>query len=78
MTLKSTLEGAGYHNFKGAIDWFYLLLYPVFPPYTLIMSGYDLSAFALIFGTVFLILARRFEKGSWRISLRSDHRTQSS
>lgn len=78
MTVKSTLEGAGYHNFKGVIDWLYLLLYPLFPPYTLIMSGYDLSAFALTFGTVFLIVARRFEKGSWRISLRPDRRTQPS
>jgi hypothetical protein len=38
-------------------DWGYMILSSFFPPLILIMSGYDGSIFALLFVTVFLIVA---------------------
>jgi len=38
-------------------DWSYMILSSFFPPLILIMSGYDGSTFALLFVTVFLIVA---------------------
>jgi hypothetical protein len=36
------------------------------PPYTLIMSGYDLSFFALLTVTLFLVVAHaKWERGLW-------------
>src|SRR5271165_3869647 len=44
-------------------DWGYMILFSFLPPYTMMMSGYDGSAFALLFVTVFLIVAdQKWEK----------------
>lgn len=55
MFLGQTFRGAGFHEVRGLRDWFLMALFSLIPPYTLMMSVYDTTLFALLFATVFLI-----------------------
>lgn len=51
--LGQTYQGAGFRNIQSVPYW---AVATVFPPLTLVMAGFDLSIFALVFGTTSLLL----------------------
>src|SRR4029079_8368132 len=66
MFLEATLAGVGFHALKTVPYWWlYMPLSSAVPIFTLMLSGYDASIFALVFVTAFLVAARSWENGSW-------------
>jgi hypothetical protein len=57
MLIEQTFAFSRIPAFHTMQDWGYMMLSSFLPPYTLIMAGYDGSAFALLIVTVLLIVA---------------------
>jgi hypothetical protein len=77
MTLTSTFNGSGggFHEVKAWYDWLFLLMFSFVPPYTLMMSGYDASVFALLLVTIFLTAAHfTLERRRWLLPLHRNRR----
>ena len=66
MTVAATFSGGGFHSWTGISNLGYLLLFSVFPVYTLMMSTYDGSLFGLVLVSVLmLVLHLTFERQHW-------------
>jgi hypothetical protein len=78
LLLEATLSGGGIRGELVTFRWWWLLylLYSLVPPYTLILSGYDVTIFALLFVTVFLLFAHfKWERERWVYPFRRQRNT---
>ena len=74
IALEQTLIGSGFHETGG--PWYFLpllILASFFPPYTLVMTTYDASLYALLAVTLFLNVAHfKWEKSRWILPVGKD------
>ena len=78
MLLEATLVGAGYFELRIRQSWWLTVLAAsFFPPYTLMLSGYDGSFFALVAISGLLVRTHiKREKGDWILPFRRHRSTQ--
>jgi len=68
MTLVATFAGTGFTKWNGVSDTAYLLLFSVFPIYTLMMSAYNGTIAALLLTSAILIVVHfSSERDRWLI-----------